>query len=37
MPKGADGMNEISKPTSGNANARLTRGRGIINGRVSAQ
>lgn len=35
MPKGADGMSEISKPTSSNAKARLSRNRGIINGRVS--
>jgi hypothetical protein len=34
MPKAADGMSETSKPTSANAAARLTRGRGIINGRV---
>ncbi|KAJ8112977.1 hypothetical protein OPT61_g4784 [Boeremia exigua] len=32
-PKGADGMNESSKPHSSNAPA-LTRGRGIINGRT---
>ncbi|KAF1939765.1 hypothetical protein EJ02DRAFT_351579 [Clathrospora elynae] len=31
MPKGPDGLSETSKPTSG---ARLTRGRGIINGRT---
>ncbi|KAF2704825.1 hypothetical protein K504DRAFT_112917 [Pleomassaria siparia CBS 279.74] len=30
MPRGADGVNEISKPTS----PRLTRGKGIINGRT---
>ena len=35
MPKAADGLSETSKPTSANARARLTRGRGIINGRVS--
>jgi hypothetical protein len=35
MPKAADGMSETSKPTSGSAPARLTRGRGIVNGRVS--
>ncbi|KAF2690828.1 hypothetical protein K458DRAFT_398802 [Lentithecium fluviatile CBS 122367] len=34
MPRGPDGMNEVSKPTSGSASARLTRGRGIINGRT---
>ncbi|KAH7345947.1 hypothetical protein BKA66DRAFT_478520 [Pyrenochaeta sp. MPI-SDFR-AT-0127] len=34
MPKGADGMSETSKPTSGSAPPRLTRGRGIINGRT---
>ncbi|KAF2035350.1 hypothetical protein EK21DRAFT_53994 [Setomelanomma holmii] len=34
MPKGADGMSEISKPTSSNAKARLSRNRGIINGRT---
>ncbi|KAF2467098.1 uncharacterized protein BDR25DRAFT_235769 [Lindgomyces ingoldianus] len=34
MPKGADGLNEISKPMSGSASARLTRGKGIINGRT---
>ncbi|UPX17195.1 uncharacterized protein EKO05_0007564 [Ascochyta rabiei] len=34
-PKGADGMNESSKPHSNNAPARLSRGRGIVNGRVS--
>ncbi|CAG5182259.1 uncharacterized protein ALTATR162_LOCUS10072 [Alternaria atra] len=34
MPKAADGMSETSKPTSANAAARLTRGRGIINGRT---
>ncbi|KAJ4319588.1 hypothetical protein N0V94_003821 [Neodidymelliopsis sp. IMI 364377] len=33
-PKGADGMNESSKPHSANAPARLTRGGGIINGRT---
>ncbi|KAF9693681.1 hypothetical protein EKO04_008152 [Ascochyta lentis] len=33
-PKGADGMNESSKPHSNNAPARLSRGRGIINGRT---
>lgn len=33
MPKAADGMSETSKP-AGNAPARLTRGRGIINGRT---
>ena len=35
IPKAADGMSEISKPTSGSASARLSRNRGIINGRVS--
>ncbi|KAF2256622.1 hypothetical protein BU26DRAFT_413835 [Trematosphaeria pertusa] len=34
MPRGPDGMNEVSKPTSGSASARFTRGRGIINGRT---
>ncbi|KAF1830868.1 hypothetical protein BDW02DRAFT_506556 [Decorospora gaudefroyi] len=34
MPKAADGMSETSKPTSGSTPARLTRGRGIINGRT---
>ncbi|CAO2658843.1 Nn.00g065660.m01.CDS01 [Neocucurbitaria sp. VM-36] len=34
MPKGADGMSETSKPTSANAAARLTRNKGIINGRT---
>jgi len=34
MPKGPDGLSETSKPTSGNAAARLTRSRGIINGRT---
>jgi hypothetical protein len=34
MPKAADGISETSKPTSANARARLTRGGGIINGRV---
>lgn len=34
MPRGADGMSETSKPTSSPARARLTRSRGIINGRV---
>ncbi|KAI8933973.1 hypothetical protein NX059_008747 [Plenodomus lindquistii] len=34
MPKGADGMSETSKPTSANAPARLTRNKGIINGRT---
>ncbi|KAH7085158.1 hypothetical protein BKA63DRAFT_12032 [Paraphoma chrysanthemicola] len=34
MPKGADGMSEISKPTSSNAKTRLSRNRGIINGRT---
>lgn len=34
MPKGADGLSETSKPTSGSAPPRLTRGRGIINGRT---
>ncbi|KAF1358353.1 hypothetical protein EJ07DRAFT_124691 [Lizonia empirigonia] len=33
-PKGADGMNESSKPHSNNAPARLSRGHGIINGRT---
>ncbi|KAJ4986466.1 hypothetical protein SVAN01_08028 [Stagonosporopsis vannaccii] len=33
-PKGADGLNESSKPHSNNAPARLSRGRGIINGRT---
>ncbi|KAH6639642.1 hypothetical protein C7974DRAFT_135948 [Boeremia exigua] len=33
-PKGADGMNESSKPHSNNAPARLSRGGGIINGRT---
>ncbi|OSS51726.1 hypothetical protein B5807_03865 [Epicoccum nigrum] len=33
-PKGADGMNESSKPHSSNAPARLSRGGGIINGRT---
>ncbi|KZM25039.1 uncharacterized protein EKO05_0007564 [Ascochyta rabiei] len=33
-PKGADGMNESSKPHSNNAPARLSRGRGIVNGRT---
>ncbi|KAF2998152.1 hypothetical protein E8E13_002215 [Curvularia kusanoi] len=33
-PKGADGINESSKPHSNNAPARLSRGRGIINGRT---
>ncbi|KAF2625385.1 hypothetical protein BU25DRAFT_120587 [Macroventuria anomochaeta] len=33
-PKGADGMNESSKPHSNNALARLSRGSGIINGRT---
>lgn len=32
MPRGPDGMNEVSKPTSGSA--RLSRSRGIINGRT---
>jgi hypothetical protein len=32
MPKGADGLSEISKPTS--SNGRLHRNRGIINGRT---
>ena len=35
MLKAADGLSETSKPTSANTRARLTRGRGIINGRVS--
>jgi hypothetical protein len=35
MPKGPDGLSEASKPTSANAPARLSRSRGIINGRVS--
>ncbi|KAF2847951.1 hypothetical protein T440DRAFT_470542 [Plenodomus tracheiphilus IPT5] len=34
MPKGPDGMSESSKPTSANAPARLTRNKGIINGRT---
>ncbi|KAH7125182.1 hypothetical protein B0J11DRAFT_434702 [Dendryphion nanum] len=34
MPRGPDGMNEVSKPTSGSASARFSRGRGIINGRT---
>ncbi|KAF1955460.1 hypothetical protein CC80DRAFT_505350 [Byssothecium circinans] len=34
MPRGPDGMNEVSKPTSGSASSRLTRSRGIINGRT---
>ncbi|KAF2266577.1 hypothetical protein CC78DRAFT_118438 [Lojkania enalia] len=34
MPRSADGMNEVSKPTSASAKARLTQGRGIINGRT---
>ncbi|EOA92339.1 uncharacterized protein SETTUDRAFT_18981 [Exserohilum turcica Et28A] len=34
MPKAADGMSEASKPTSGNAPPRLSRNRGIINGRT---
>ncbi|KAJ4292369.1 hypothetical protein N0V90_009030 [Kalmusia sp. IMI 367209] len=34
MPRGPDGMNETSKPTSGSAPARLTRNKGIINGRT---
>ena len=34
MPKGPDGLSETSKPTSGNAAARLSRSRGIINGRT---
>lgn len=34
MPKGPDGMSETSKPTSANASARLTRNKGIINGRT---
>ncbi|KAF2662216.1 hypothetical protein K491DRAFT_753338 [Lophiostoma macrostomum CBS 122681] len=33
MPRGADGMNELSKPTSGSG-PRLSRNRGIINGRT---
>ncbi|KAJ4378453.1 hypothetical protein N0V86_006156 [Didymella sp. IMI 355093] len=33
-PKGADGMNESSKPHSNNAPARLSRGGGIVNGRT---
>lgn len=36
MPKGADGMSETSKPTSASAKARLSRGKGIINGRVGS-
>jgi hypothetical protein len=32
MPKGADGMSEISKPTS--STGRLSKNRGIINGRT---
>ncbi|KAF2872589.1 hypothetical protein BDV95DRAFT_570137 [Massariosphaeria phaeospora] len=32
MPRGPDGMSEVSKPTSGSS--RLSRGRGIINGRT---
>jgi len=35
MPRGPDGMSEVSKPTSSSASARLSRSRGIINGRVS--
>ncbi|PSN63965.1 hypothetical protein BS50DRAFT_93763 [Corynespora cassiicola Philippines] len=34
MPRGPDGMNEVSKPTSGSAAPRLTRSKGIINGRT---
>ncbi|KAF2013768.1 hypothetical protein BU24DRAFT_246474 [Aaosphaeria arxii CBS 175.79] len=34
MPRGPDGMNEASRPTSANPVARLTRGGGIINGRT---
>ncbi|KAH7389385.1 hypothetical protein DE146DRAFT_635108 [Phaeosphaeria sp. MPI-PUGE-AT-0046c] len=34
MPKGPDGMSEGSKPTSSPTPARLTRSRGIINGRT---
>ncbi|KAF1850037.1 uncharacterized protein K460DRAFT_360901 [Cucurbitaria berberidis CBS 394.84] len=33
-PKGPDGMSEASKPTSANAAARLSRNRGIVNGRT---
>ncbi|KAF2740673.1 hypothetical protein EJ04DRAFT_424266 [Polyplosphaeria fusca] len=34
MPKGADGLNETSKPTSAPSSARLPRSGGIINGRT---
>lgn len=34
MPRGADGMSETSKPTASPTPARLTRSKGIVNGRV---
>ncbi|KAF2184374.1 hypothetical protein K469DRAFT_579667 [Zopfia rhizophila CBS 207.26] len=34
MPRAPDRMNEISKPKPGSASARMTRNRGIINGRT---
>ncbi|KAF2635873.1 hypothetical protein P280DRAFT_473517 [Massarina eburnea CBS 473.64] len=34
MPRGPDGVNEVSKSTSSSASSRLTRSRGIINGRT---
>lgn len=34
MPKGPDGISETSKPTSASATARLSRNKGIINGRT---
>jgi hypothetical protein len=37
MPKAADGLSEAPKSTAGDAAARLTRNKGIINGRVSEQ
>jgi hypothetical protein len=33
-PKGPDGMSEAPAPTTANAQARLSRSRGIVNGRV---
>ncbi|OAL48816.1 hypothetical protein IQ07DRAFT_512980 [Pyrenochaeta sp. DS3sAY3a] len=34
MPKAADGLSEAPKPPAGDAAARLTRNKGIINGRT---
>ncbi|KAF2201981.1 hypothetical protein GQ43DRAFT_462722 [Delitschia confertaspora ATCC 74209] len=34
MPRSPDGLTEVSKPKSGTASARLSRNRGIVNGRT---